>query len=304
MTHNHEDDCTESKDYKRIRDHYRWLFPLLAAYQDVISERNVHKGSINEPPTEPCGISTEQATQIALQRIGRPARDRQDIAMADAYVHRLWQELDSFMPEQKLGIADFVIARLYPLGEFVPSVEDWDAMDADEKDFVLDEIADVLPDHADMIKETLTYAMPGILAEITRQDQHHQDETLAAQEDLARRIRESDIALVRERNQIDDVIGEYVALRQVGEGTVKGLCPFHDEKTPSFNVRPTHGTFHCFGCGEGGDVIAFLTKIDHLSFVEAVERLAERAGIKLTYEDGGISVQRDCVELATEGHNI
>jgi DNA primase len=110
---------------------------------------------------------------------------------------------------------------------------------------------------------------------------------------VAGRIRDSDIALVRERNQIDDVIGEYVALRQVGGGAVKGLCPFHDEKTPSFNVRPTHGTFHCFGCGEGGDVIAFLSKIDHLSFVEAVERLAERAGIKLTYEGGGTSVQRD-----------
>jgi DNA primase len=110
---------------------------------------------------------------------------------------------------------------------------------------------------------------------------------------VAGRIRESDIALVRERNQIDDVIGEYVALRQVGGGAAKGLCPFHDEKTPSFNVRPTHGTFHCFGCGEGGDVIAFLCKIDHLSFVEAVERLAERANIKLTYEGGGTSVQRD-----------
>jgi DNA primase len=110
---------------------------------------------------------------------------------------------------------------------------------------------------------------------------------------VAGRIRDSDIALVRERNQIDDVIGEYVALRQVGGGAVKGLCPFHDEKTPSFNVRPTHGTFHCFGCGEGGDVIAFLCKIDHLSFVESVERLAERANIKLTYEGGGTSVQRD-----------
>ena len=110
---------------------------------------------------------------------------------------------------------------------------------------------------------------------------------------MAGRIRDSDIALVRERNQIDDVIGEYVALRRVGGGAVKGLCPFHDEKTPSFNVRPTHGTFHCFGCGEGGDVIAFLSKIDHLSFVEAVERLAERVGVKLTYEGGGASVQRD-----------
>ncbi len=110
---------------------------------------------------------------------------------------------------------------------------------------------------------------------------------------VAGRIRESDIALVRERSRIDDVVGEYVALRRAGGGAIKGLCPFHDEKTPSFNVRPTHGTFHCFGCGEGGDVIAFVMKIDHLSFVESVERLAERVGLQLTYEGGGTSVQRD-----------
>ncbi|CRK55577.1 DNA primase [Alloactinosynnema sp. L-07] len=110
---------------------------------------------------------------------------------------------------------------------------------------------------------------------------------------MAGRIRESDIAQVRERSRIDDVVGEYVALRRAGGGALKGLCPFHDEKTPSFNVRPTHGTFHCFGCGEGGDVIAFVMKIDHLSFVESVERLAERVGLQLTYEGGGTSVQRD-----------
>jgi DNA primase len=110
---------------------------------------------------------------------------------------------------------------------------------------------------------------------------------------VAGRIRESDIATVRERNRIDEVIGEYVALRRAGGGALKGLCPFHDEKTPSFNVRSTHGTFHCFGCGEGGDVIAFVMKLDHLSFVEAVERLADRVGVALTYEGGGATVQRD-----------
>lgn len=110
---------------------------------------------------------------------------------------------------------------------------------------------------------------------------------------MAGRIRESDIAEVRQRNRIDDVVGEYVALRNAGGGALKGLCPFHDEKTPSFNVRPTHGTFHCFGCGEGGDVIKFLMKIDHLGFVEAVERLADRVGFRLTYEGGGSSVRRD-----------
>ncbi|HKS45993.1 MAG TPA: DNA primase [Amycolatopsis sp.] len=110
---------------------------------------------------------------------------------------------------------------------------------------------------------------------------------------MAGRIRESDIAEVRQRNRIDEVVGDYVALRNAGGGALKGLCPFHDEKTPSFNVRPTHGTFHCFGCGEGGDVIKFLMKIDHLGFVEAVERLADRVGFRLTYEGGGGSVQRD-----------
>jgi DNA primase len=111
--------------------------------------------------------------------------------------------------------------------------------------------------------------------------------------DVAGRIRESDIAEVRERNRIDDVVGEYVSLRRAGGGALKGVCPFHDEKTPSFNVRPSHGTFHCFGCGEGGDVIAFVMKIEHMGFVEAVERLADRVSYRLTYEGGGASVQRD-----------
>jgi DNA primase len=110
---------------------------------------------------------------------------------------------------------------------------------------------------------------------------------------VAGRIRESDIAQVRDRNRIDDIVGEYVSLRRAGGGALKGLCPFHDEKTPSFNVRATHGTFHCFGCGEGGDVIAFLMKIEHLSFVESVERLAERGGIQLNYEGGAPTRQRD-----------
>ncbi|MDT7659244.1 MAG: primase [Pseudonocardiales bacterium] len=110
---------------------------------------------------------------------------------------------------------------------------------------------------------------------------------------MAGRIRDADIAQVRERARIDEVVGEYVALRRAGAGSLKGLCPFHDEKSPSFNVRPTHGTFHCFGCGEGGSVIDFVMKIEHLGFVEAVERLADQVGVRLTYEGGGASVQRE-----------
>ena len=110
---------------------------------------------------------------------------------------------------------------------------------------------------------------------------------------MAGRIREADIAQVRELNRIDEVIGEYVALRRAGAGAMKGLCPFHDEKTPSFNLRPSQGTFHCFGCGKGGDVIAFVMELEHLSFVESVQRLADRVGHQLTFEGGGTSVQRD-----------
>ncbi|MGB0099186.1 MAG: DNA primase [Nocardioides sp.] len=104
---------------------------------------------------------------------------------------------------------------------------------------------------------------------------------------MAGRIREEDIAEVREKTRIDDVVGQYVTLRNAGGGSQKGLCPFHDEKSPSFNVNPQRQFWHCFGCGEGGDVITFLMKIDGLSFGETVERLAEKAGIVLRREDDG-----------------
>jgi DNA primase len=101
------------------------------------------------------------------------------------------------------------------------------------------------------------------------------------------RIRAADIALVRERSRIDEIIGEHLQLKRAGGGSLKGLCPFHDEKSPSFNVTPARNLFHCFGCGVGGDVIAFVQQIDHLSFTEAVELLAGRANVELHYEDDG-----------------
>jgi DNA primase len=109
---------------------------------------------------------------------------------------------------------------------------------------------------------------------------------------VAGRIRDEDIALVRERTSIVDVVGEQVTLKPAGSGNVKGLCPFHDEKTPSFNVSPARGVFFCHGCGAGGDAIKFLMDVDHLSFVETVERLAARAGIQLRYVEGGPSPVR------------
>ncbi|WP_129666306.1 DNA primase [Phytoactinopolyspora endophytica] len=99
------------------------------------------------------------------------------------------------------------------------------------------------------------------------------------------RIRDEDIAAVRERARIDDIVSQYVTLRPAGGGSLKGLCPFHDEKSPSFNVRPQVNLFHCFGCGEGGDVISFLQKHEQLSFAEAVERLADKVGVQLRYEE-------------------
>jgi DNA primase len=110
---------------------------------------------------------------------------------------------------------------------------------------------------------------------------------------MAGRIRDDDIALVRERARIDDIVRDYVALKPAGGGSLKGLCPFHDERSPSFHVTPSKGMFYCFGCQEGGDVISFLTKIDHLSFTEAVEKLAGRTGVTLRYIEGTAGVQRD-----------
>ncbi|HSR23781.1 MAG TPA: CHC2 zinc finger domain-containing protein, partial [Candidatus Eisenbacteria bacterium] len=104
---------------------------------------------------------------------------------------------------------------------------------------------------------------------------------------MAGRIRDEDVALVKERADLAEVIGDHVTLRNAGGGNLKGLCPFHDEKTPSFSVRPSVGSYHCFGCGVGGDVISFVMQLDHLSFSEAVERLAGRYGVQLRYEEGG-----------------
>jgi DNA primase len=104
---------------------------------------------------------------------------------------------------------------------------------------------------------------------------------------MAGRIKDTDVTYVRDHSPIDDVVGDYVQLKGAGGGQKKGLCPFHDEKSPSFHVTPSKGYFHCFGCQVGGDVIAFIMKLEHLTFTETVERLADRIGYTLTYEAGG-----------------
>jgi DNA primase len=123
---------------------------------------------------------------------------------------------------------------------------------------------------------------------------------------VAGRINDDDVKAVRDAVPIDAVVSEYLQLRNAGGGNLKGLCPFHDEKSPSFQVSPGKGLFHCFGCQEGGDTIAFVMKIDHLTFSETVERLAAQAGITLRYEEGGYnpSHQRGERIRLVEAHKI
>jgi DNA primase len=123
---------------------------------------------------------------------------------------------------------------------------------------------------------------------------------------MAGRIRDEDVALVRERARIDDVVREYVTLKSAGGGSLKGLCPFHDERSPSFHVTPSRGMWYCFGCGEGGDVINFVQKIDHLSFAETIEKLAEKTGVQLRYVEGGAGVnkQQGVRTRLVEAHKI
>lgn len=112
---------------------------------------------------------------------------------------------------------------------------------------------------------------------------------------MAGLIKREDIDEVRSRTDIKAVIDGYVTLKSAGIGSYKGLCPFHDERSPSFHVRPQVGSYHCFGCGESGDVISFVQKMDHGTFSETVEKLAARLGYELHYEDGGTGPRREDV---------
>ncbi|MEU1625198.1 DNA primase [Streptomyces sp. NPDC020096] len=123
---------------------------------------------------------------------------------------------------------------------------------------------------------------------------------------MAGRIRDEDVKAVRDAVPIDAVVSEYLQLRPAGGGNLKGLCPFHDEKSPSFQVSPSKGLFYCFGCEEGGDTLDFVMKLDHLSFSETVERLAAQAGITLRYDEGGYTPGRQQGERTrlVEAHKV
>ncbi len=100
------------------------------------------------------------------------------------------------------------------------------------------------------------------------------------------RVKQSDIEQLKDRVDIVEVIGTYISLKTAGPGSFKGLCPFHGEKTPSFHVRSSPAFYHCFGCGVGGDVFKFVQEMEKIGFGEAIEKLAQRTGFQLSYEDG------------------
>ncbi|MYV98684.1 DNA primase [Streptomyces sp. SID3343] len=109
---------------------------------------------------------------------------------------------------------------------------------------------------------------------------------------MAGRIREEDVRRVRETARIAEIAEQHLQLRNAGGGNFKGLCPFHDEKSPSFQVSPAKNLWYCFGCGEGGDVLDFVMRLDHTTFSETVERLAQQYNIELRYEEGGYTPGR------------
>lgn len=108
---------------------------------------------------------------------------------------------------------------------------------------------------------------------------------------MAGRVKQNDIEELKAKLDIVEVVGSYVSLKPASAGSFKGLCPFHSEKSPSFNVRSNPAFYHCFGCGAGGDVYKFIQEIEHVGFTEAVEKLAEKAGYQLSYDEGSSQEQ-------------
>ena len=103
---------------------------------------------------------------------------------------------------------------------------------------------------------------------------------------MAGRVAQGDIEELKERADIIEIIGSYVSLKPASSGSFKGLCPFHDEKSPSFNVRANPAFYHCFGCGAGGDIYKFIQEIESVSFADSVQRVADKAGYQLKFEEG------------------
>ncbi|MDH5225101.1 MAG: DNA primase [Actinomycetota bacterium] len=109
---------------------------------------------------------------------------------------------------------------------------------------------------------------------------------------MAGRIRDDDIQTVKERTDMVQLASQYLTLKKAGADRMVGLCPFHQEKTPSFGISPSKQLYYCHGCGAGGDSIRFIRELEHLSYVEAVERLAQQAGVSLRYEGDSPDARR------------
>src|SRR5580692_4649192 len=99
-------------------------------------------------------------------------------------------------------------------------------------------------------------------------------------------IKKSSVEALKLRVNLADVVSRVVALKKAGGSKLKGLCPFHNEKTPSFNVDVDKGYYKCFGCGKAGDAISFVRETEQLSFTEAMEALGQRFGVPIEYEAG------------------
>jgi DNA primase len=109
---------------------------------------------------------------------------------------------------------------------------------------------------------------------------------------------EEKVSEIRDRASLLEVVSDYVSLKKAGKN-YKGLCPFHSEKTPSFMINEEKQIFHCFGCGEGGDVFAFLMKVAHLSFPQAIEELAKRYGVKLPSKEFSPAQKKEMAKRET-----
>ena len=117
-------------------------------------------------------------------------------------------------------------------------------------------------------------------------------------------IKANSIRDLKNRVNIHDVVIRVVALKKAGNGRFKGLCPFHSEKTPSFNVSADKGFYKCFGCGKAGDTIAFVMETEGLQFTEAVEAIAQRFGFTLEYDEGGGGPSKETRSLRQEIFDI
>ena len=117
-------------------------------------------------------------------------------------------------------------------------------------------------------------------------------------------IKPSCVRDLKLRVNLADVVARVVTLRKAGGARLKGLCPFHNEKTPSFNVDTDKGFFKCFGCGKAGDAITFVRETEQLSFTEAIEALGQRFNIPIEYEEGSGGPSREERSLRQEIYDL